>query len=356
MLTPLARVSYVARQGARAAWYMGHYFASRRFREPKPGEETRQPRKPSGQGPSLENLFAGMGALFARDLANAGRGYYPLPRDHDGTLREVIEISRRFFSDLPIAAERKQSGLTHDIPSTSFAEFDTSSRESAGIPEYFLQNFHYQTGGYLTSESARLYDMQVEVLFSGTANAMRRQCLVPVAEFLKGKDQRRARLLDVACGTGRFLRFAKEAFPRLPMTGLDLSPAYLDEASRHLQPYEIETRNGAAESLPFADGAFDIVTSIYLFHEVPPEVRPLIARELSRVVKPLGRVVVMDSLQLGDTPEFDALLKSFPANFHEPYFTSYLSEDFPAMFAAAGLKLVSAEPIFLSKMFVFEKA
>jgi len=140
------------------------------------------------------------------------------------------------------------------------------------------------------------------------------------------------------------------------MTGLDLSAAYLDEATRHLQPYEIETRNGAAESLPFADGAFDIVTSIYLFHEVPPEVRPLIAGELSRVVKPLGRVVVMDSLQLGDTPQFDALLKSFPANFHEPYFTSYLSEDFPEIFAAAGIKLVSAEPIFLSKMLVFEKA
>ena len=84
--------------------------------------------------------------------------------------------------------------------------------------------------------------------------------------------------------------------------------------------------------------------------------RPLIAGELSRVVKPLGRVVVMDSLQLGDTPQFDALLKSFPANFHEPYFASYLSEDFPQMFALAGLKLVSAEPIFLSKMFVFEKA
>src|SRR6185295_14631310 len=127
MLTPLDRLSYVARQGARAAWYMGHYFASRRFREPKPDGEARQPRAAGGQGPSLENLFAGMGALFARDLVNAGRGYYPLPRDHDGTLGEVIETSRRFFSDLPIAAERKQSGLTHDIPSTSFAEFDTSS-------------------------------------------------------------------------------------------------------------------------------------------------------------------------------------------------------------------------------------
>ena len=32
-----------------------------------------------------------MGALFARDFANAERGHYPLPRDHDGTMMEVIE-------------------------------------------------------------------------------------------------------------------------------------------------------------------------------------------------------------------------------------------------------------------------
>ena len=34
-------------------------------------------------------------------------------------------------------------------------------------PRYFLQNFHYQSGGYLTDESAALYDHQVEVLFVG---------------------------------------------------------------------------------------------------------------------------------------------------------------------------------------------
>ena len=130
------------------------------------------------------------------------------------------------------------------------------------------------------------------------------------------------RLLDVACGTGRFLRAVKEAFPRLAVTGSDLSAAYLEEARRHLKPYEMTSEAAAAEALPFADRSFDIVTSIYLFHEVPPDIRRAIAREFARVLKPGGLLVFMDSLQLGDTKGYDGLLQSFPHNFHEPYYAS----------------------------------
>ena len=35
------------------------------------------------------------------------------------------------------------------------------------LPDYYLQNFHYQSDGYLIVESAQLYDYQVEVLFTG---------------------------------------------------------------------------------------------------------------------------------------------------------------------------------------------
>ena len=48
-------------------------------------------------------------------------------------------------------------------------------------PDYYLQNFHFQSGGWLTEDSAHRYDTQVEVLFKGTANAMRRMALPELA-------------------------------------------------------------------------------------------------------------------------------------------------------------------------------
>lgn len=340
MLSPIDRIGYAARQGARVAWFMGHYFASQGFRRAKPESDIGQDR-PRAPGPGLARIFAEMGWLFARDLANAERGLYPLPRDHD---RHLIDTSRRFFADLPLAAERKAKRRGGEVYSPELA------RE---LPAYFLQNFHFQTGGYLTEDSARLYDMQVEVLFSGTANAMRRQCLVPIAEFIKGRDQRQLRLLDVACGTGRLVRFVKQSFPRLAVTASDLSETYLDEARRHLQPFTgIEYRQTMAEALPFEDECFEIVTSTYLFHEVPPEVRRDIAGEFARVLKRGGLMVFMDSLQIGDMPEFDGMLEGFPISFHEPYYASYLRENLPAIFAQAGLSLVASRPEFLSKLIV----
>jgi hypothetical protein len=35
-------------------------------------------------------------------------------------------------------------------------------------PRYYLQNFHFQSGGWMTDDSAERYDTQVEVLFNGT--------------------------------------------------------------------------------------------------------------------------------------------------------------------------------------------
>jgi len=333
------------RQMGRVGWYLGHYFASHRFRK-QPAPEAQETSRRSG--PGLTRILEAMGALFARDLANADRGLYPAPRDHDGSFLSLIKRSRQYFADLPVAAERKAEGRGTEIYSPELAEY---------LPAYFLQNFHFQTGGYLTEESAELYDMQVEVLFSGTANAMRRQCLVPIADFIHGRDQRKLKLLDVACGTGRFIRFVKQAFPRLSVTASDLSAAYLEEARAHLKTYrDIEYKVAKAEALPFADASFDIVTSIYLFHEVPPQIRREIAREFARVLKPGGLLVFMDSLQTGDTPEFDAMLESFPANFHEPFYKGYLREDLRQIFTEAGLQVVDTEPVFLSKRVVAMKA
>ena len=107
---------------------------------------------------------------------------------------------------------------------------------------------------------------------------MRRQCLVPLAEFMKGRDQRKVRIADIACGTGRFLDAVKQAYPRINAVASDLSEAYLAEAEEYLEQWSgIDFIPANAEELPFEDGELDVVTSVYLFHEVPPKVRRIIA-------------------------------------------------------------------------------
>jgi ubiquinone/menaquinone biosynthesis C-methylase UbiE len=288
-----------------------------------------------------------MATLFRQDLANVEAGIYPLPADHDGSLPLLLERSRLFFEDLPDVHRRREEGRHRQVLSE-----DTRGKR----PPYYLQNFHFQSGGWMTEDSAQRYDTQVEVLFNGSANATRRQALPPLHEVFAGRDQRRLRLLDVGCGTGRFLDFFKQVWPRLPALGVDMSEAYVAEARRHLKPWcwiDLMVANG--ETIPLEDASQDAVTSIFMFHELPPKVRRIVLGELARVLKPGGRLVIVDSLQIGDEPDYDGMLELFPQNYHEPYYGSYLKEDFGAIAAACGLTHVRDVNAFVSKVMVFDK-
>lgn len=70
---------------------------------------------------------------------------------------------------------------------------------------------------------------------------------------------------------------------------------------------------------PLPDASVDLVTSSYLFHELPKKIRAEVLAGVLRVLKPGGRLVLLNSLQLGDTPALDPVLRSFPDQFHEPY-------------------------------------
>jgi ubiquinone/menaquinone biosynthesis C-methylase UbiE len=297
---------------------------------------------------SNRKLYGDMAELLARDLGYVEAGLYPLPADHDGSLATLLRRSRLFFRDLPDIHRRRSEGRHDEVR-------DETTRGKR--PDYYLQNFHFQTGGWLTEDSAQRYDTQVEVLFKGTANAMRRMALPELAEIFKGRDQRKLRLLDIGCGTGRFLDFVKQAWPRLPVTGIDLSDAYIQHARLHLRRWSrVAALVAKAESLPLPDESQDAVTSVFMMHELPPKVRREMIAESARVLKKGGRLIVVDSLQRRDVPDYDGLLERFPQNYHEPYYESYLDEDFPAIAGKYGLIHVRDEPAFVSKVMVFDKS
>ena len=306
---------------------------------------------PARAAPSEREILADLAGLFLRDAMAVRDGLFPPLTDAESPL-ELLRRARAMLADVPDAFRRRASRDT----STARTAVARTPDDARPLPAYFTQDFHFQTGGYLTEESARLYDVQVETLFLGGAAPMRREALRPIAEFMRGRDQRQIALLDVACGTGRFLRDVRLTYPAIRLTGLDLSAAYLAEAGRHmsdLRPAELLAANG--EAIPLPDASQDIVTAIFLFHELPPDARRRVAAEMARVLKPGGLFVFIDSLQLGDRPGWDGVLEAFPERFHEPYYRHYAIDDLDALFSAAGFAPRSTWTSFFAKVMVLEK-
>ncbi len=344
---PAGRIAYAAAQAARVAWFFGQYALAARISGPN---IPRSERPPNLRTPDTRGILAELRALMERDLANIEAGRYRMPHDLIPSPARVVADAAAFFRDLPDVHRRRRGKVGTEVRANP-------PPGSEKLPPYYRQNFHFQTDGYLSERSARLYDHQVEVLFGGGADAMRRQALVPVFEHLRTRTVAESRLLDVAAGTGRFLTFVKDNWPRLDTTALDLSHAYLAEARRTLAPWARTMRvvQAAAEALPLPDASQDVVTCIYLFHELPRKVRAQVAAEWARVLKPDGIVVFMDSLQRGDNPVMDGLIELFPLAFHEPFYADYARQDLAALFAGAGLRVRSSTPAFMSKVVVLEK-
>jgi len=342
MASTLDRLSYAARQTARVAWYAGHYAAGRRLLKPLP-----KPEGPIGPTPSRAELTADMRALFAREWQDIADGLFPAPRPLATEPTELLRRSLLYFRDLPNVDARRHGELDEEIPPGTQAD---------GLPDYYRQNFHFQSDGWLSEHSATLYDTQVEVLFTGAADVMRRRALRPIAEWLRGRNQRTLQALDIGCGTGRLLASLHQAWPGLRLTGLDLSPPYLAEARRLIgQTARVKLIEGAAEKLPFEDASVDLVVSSFLLHELPPDIRLEALAEMARVVKTDGLVVIVDSMQKGDQADWDGLLDLFPHYFHEPYYAEYVAGNLEGWASSAGLSPLATERAFLSKVVAFSR-
>lgn len=96
-----------------------------------------------------------------------------------------------------------------------------------------------------------------------------------------------ARVADVGCGPGRFLTRLGETYPAARLTGIDASPYLLSRL-----PRGVERRAGTMLRLPARDGEFDAAFAVEsLEHALLPQQA---VAELCRVVRPGGRVLVID--------------------------------------------------------------
>ena len=300
--------------------------------------------RPRLSGAEVRAVLRRRDELHARDLANVEADLYPRELLFDIPLGRYMRALPRLLRDTPRVVRRKKAGAFRDIPEVDKQRY----------PAYYRRTFHWQTDGYFSDHSAEVYELGVELLFRGTAYVMRRQIIPPVTRAVRAAgDASRVRLLDVACGTGRTLHQLAVAHPALRLYGIDLSPAYVRLARRRLaDAAEAALAVENAEALPFADGAFDVVTSVYLFHELPRNTRRAVAREMLRVVRPGGLVVLEDSAQLAESAEIARALHAFPEEFHEPFYADYLEDDLAEVLREVGFSVESIEPQFVAKVVV----
>ncbi|HEX8337547.1 MAG TPA: class I SAM-dependent methyltransferase, partial [Pyrinomonadaceae bacterium] len=111
-----------------------------------------------------------------------------------------------------------------------------------------------------------------------------------------------AQMLDVACGTGLVSRAFRDRAERI--VGVDLTPAMAEFSTQWLDELVI----GSAEALPFDDGVFDLTISRQGIQFMDA---PRAAREMVRVTRPGGRVVLVNLCAYGeeDREEYFEILR-----------------------------------------------
>jgi ubiquinone/menaquinone biosynthesis C-methylase UbiE len=112
--------------------------------------------------------------------------------------------------------------------------------------------------------------------------------------------QRGARILDVGCGTGRWLRRYKEL--GLVATGVDATPGMLALARERGTTAPVVA--GEAGCLPFGDTEFDCVSDITVVQHIPRSQQPEALGEMVRVLKPGGRLILLELIRGEDAHVF----------------------------------------------------
>jgi ubiquinone/menaquinone biosynthesis C-methylase UbiE len=138
---------------------------------------------------------------------------------------------------------------------------------------------------------ASRYDLFVNVLSFGLGKAIR-EMTAELAQIREGDL-----VLDVGCGTGDLTLVAKRlAGAGGRVGGIDAAPEMIEVARRKAARAhaDVDFRVGLIEAIDYPDATFDVVLSSLMMHHLPGDVKSQGLREVGRVLKPGGRLLIVD--------------------------------------------------------------
>jgi len=143
------------------------------------------------------------------------------------------------------------------------------------------------------------------------------------------------RILDVATGTGKqAFAYAKRGYD---VVGIDLSGGMVKVANSKNRYRNATFQVADATSLPFEDDSFDIVSVSFALHTMPPTIRQGVLKEMARVTKQAGTVVIVDfALPLNRIGKFLVYdLVKAPMGKH---FVEFTHSDLEGLLKASGIE------------------
>lgn len=291
----------------------------------------------------LKILLQELTKIHKIDSENRKNNIYYVPKSNfKNVLEHVKNIPLVFYDSIEVAKKRFQNKHQLEI-------------ELENVPKYHHRNFHFQTNGYFSKRSAMVYDHQVEMLFNGTAQVMRRLLISKIKEV---RDLNRPlKILEIGGGTGNMVEVMLKSFNVSEYVMIEPSVHYINIAKRNNVDFlpKVKFVKAYGEKLDFSDNEFDLVFSIYLFHELPEKVREEVIIEMSRVCKKDGVVAIADSIQLNDHPAINVVLKDFSKDYHEPFYNDYIAWDLTNFAMRSNLKQKLVTHQLLTKYWIFSK-
>jgi ubiquinone/menaquinone biosynthesis C-methylase UbiE len=134
----------------------------------------------------------------------------------------------------------------------------------------------------------RFYDPVVALT---TREHLFREALLEMARIGDGE-----KVLDLACGTGTMAAQVKARYPQSEVYGLDGDAEILDVARNKVQQAGVSVTfdQGFSYALPYPESTFSVVFSSLFFHHLEPDQKSQTLREVCRVLRPGGELLICD--------------------------------------------------------------